>query len=280
MQRKWQAGRFVLDLGRPQIMGIVNITPDSFSDGGTYSAHLKTTLAHAEKLLRDGANILDVGGESTRPGADFVSPEEEWKRVEPVLRELVQWNVPLSLDTRRAAIMRLALEANLVDIINDVQGLEDEGALDVLQQFSDTGICLMHMQGLPENMQISPDYQDVVREVSAYLQQRVEACLNLGMDATRLVLDPGFGFGKTLAHNVALMQHLDDLRSIYDLPILIGVSRKRMIGEILGRDDPRERVDGSVAAALFAATKGAQIVRVHDVKETADALKVWQALSA
>lgn len=274
----WQTTRFQIDLSAPQIMGIVNVTPDSFSDGGHYSGSLKSTLQHAERLLRDGAAILDIGGESTRPNAAFVSPEEEWQRIAPVLQEVATWNVPISVDTRRTEMMARVLDAGWADIINDVQGLEDKGAIELLAQQDNTGICLMHMQGLPENMQDSPDYQDVVGEVARYLQARADACLAQNIAPERITLDPGFGFGKTLAHNIALMQHLPELSSSHDLPLFVGVSRKRMIGELLQRDEPTERVSGSVAAALFAAEQGAKIIRVHDVKETVDAFKVWAAL--
>lgn len=274
----WQAGRFRIDLGAPKIMGIVNLTPDSFSDGGTYSQNIQTALQHAEQLVQDGADILDIGGESTRPGADFVSPEEEWARVQPVLAEIASWNVPVSLDTRRTEIMRKALAQGGVDIINDVAALTDEGAVALLAQSSDTGICLMHMQGLPETMQNRPRYQDVVGEVARYLNQRAQVCRDAGIAAERLTLDPGFGFGKTLQHNIALMQHLPKLMTQTGLPLLIGVSRKRMIGEITGEQSPSDRIHGSVAAALASVARGAQIIRVHDVKATADAVKVWQAL--
>ena len=271
----WQTARFQIDLSAPKIMGIVNITPDSFSDGGQYSGSLKTTLAHAEQLLKDGADILDIGGESTRPNAAYVSPEQEWQRVAPVLAEISRWNVPISLDTRRTEIMQKSLQ--YVDIINDVQGLEDVGAVDLVAQ-STVGVCVMHMQGLPENMQNNPNYQDVVNEVAAYLQQRADVCVCAGIAPERIVLDVGFGFGKTLAHNITLMRNLDKLSSSYQLPHLVGLSRKRMIGEMTGRDNPIERVSGSVAAALFAVERGAKIVRVHDVRETVDALNVWQKL--
>ncbi|MDO4251462.1 MAG: dihydropteroate synthase [Moraxella sp.] len=273
----WQTQRFQIDLSTPKIMGIVNVTPDSFSDGGQYSGSLKTALAHAEKLLLDGADILDIGGESTRPNALPVSPDEEWSRVAPILDELSKWQVPISLDTRRTVIMQRALDKNALDIVNDVQALEDVGAVDLVAQ-SGVGVCLMHMKGLPENMQNNPNYQDVVREVADYLGARVGICVQAGMALNRIVLDVGLGFGKNLAHNIALLQNLDKLSTQYNLPHLVGVSRKRMIGEITGREMPSERVSGSVAAALFAVERGAKIVRVHDVRETADALKVWQKL--
>ncbi len=276
--RIWQAGRFEIGLDKPKIMGIVNLTPDSFSDGGVYSQNAQTALAHAEQLLKEGADILDIGGESTRPGADYVSPEEEWARVEPVLAEVAGWGVPISLDTRRTAIMEKALALGGVDIINDVAALTDEGAVELLARQSDTGICLMHMQGLPENMQINPKYQDVVGEVARYLKERAAECIAAGIAPQRITLDPGFGFGKNLQHNIALMRHLPELMAETGFPLLIGVSRKRMIGELTGEANAVERVHGSVAAALASVARGAQIVRVHDVKATADALKVWDAL--
>ena len=274
----WQTARFSLDLNTPKVMGIVNITPDSFSDGGAYSGSIQAALKHAEQLLKEGAAILDIGGESTRPQAAPVSPEEEWKRISPILAELSTWNVPISLDTRRAYIIQLALEKQWVDIINDVQALEDEDAVEIVSQ-SSAGVCLMHMKGLPENMQHNPQYRNVVQEVAEYLQQRVDVCVAAKMDTTRIVLDAGFGFGKNLQHNIALMQQLNKLTTSYQLPLLVGVSRKRMIGELTGQETPKERVSGSVAAALYAIKQGAKIVRVHDVKETVDAIAVWQALS-
>ena len=276
--RIWQAGRFEIGLDKPKIMGIVNLTPDSFSDGGVYSQNAQTALAHAERLLKEGADILDIGGESTRPGADYVSPEEEWARVKPVLAEVAGWGVPVSLDTRRTVIMEKALALGGVDIINDIAALTDEGAVELLARQADTGICLMHMQGLPENMQINPKYQDVVGEVAWYLKERAAECIAAGIAPQRITLDPGFGFGKNLQHNIALMRHLPELMAETGFPLLIGVSRKRMIGELTGEADVAERVHGSVAAALASVARGAQIVRVHDVKATADALKVWDAL--
>lgn len=276
--RIWQAGRFEIGLDKPKIMGIVNLTPDSFSDGGVYSQNAQTALAHAEQLLKEGADILDIGGESTRPGANYVSPEEEWARVEPVLAEVAGWGVPISLDTRRTVIMEKALALGGVDIINDIAALTDDGAVELLARQADTGICLMHMQGLPENMQINPKYQDVVGEVARYLKERAAECIAAGIAPQRITLDPGFGFGKNLQHNIALMRHLPELMAETGFPLLIGVSRKRMIGELTGEADAAERVHGSVAAALASVARGAQIVRVHDVKATVDALKVWDAL--
>ncbi|HGJ8390600.1 TPA: dihydropteroate synthase [Neisseria gonorrhoeae] len=274
----WRAGRFEIGLDKPKIMGVVNLTPDSLPDGGAYSQNAQTALAHAERLLKEGADILDIGGESTRPGAGYVSPEEEWARVESVLAEVAGWGVPVSLDTRRTVIMEKALALGGIDIINDVAALTDEGAVELLACQADTGICLMHMQGVPENMQINPKYQDVVGEVARYLKARAAECIAAGIAPQRIVLDPGFGFGKTLQHNIALMRHLPELMAETGLPLLIGVSRKTMIGELTGETDAAARVHGSVAAALAAVARGAQIVRVHDVKATADALKVWEAL--
>ena len=276
--RIWQAGRFEIGLDKPKIMGIVNLTPDSFSDGGVYSQNAQTALAHAEQLLKEGADILDIGGESTRPGADYVSPEEEWARVKPVLAEVAGWGVPVSLDTRRTVIMEKALALGGVDIINDIAALTDDGAVELLARQVDTGICLMHMQGLPKTMQINPKYQDVVGEVARYLKARSAECIAAGIAPQRIILDPGFCFGKTLQHNIALMRHLPELMAETGFPLLIGVSRKSMIGELTGEANAAERVHGSVAAALASVARGAQIVRVHDVKATADALKVWDAL--
>lgn len=274
----WQAGRFKIGLDKPKIMGIVNLTPDSLSDGGAYSQNAQTALAHAERLLKEGADILDIGGESTRPGADYVSPEEEWARVAPVLAEVVGWGVPVSLDTRHTVVMEKALALGGIDIINDVAALTDEGALELLACQADTGICLMHMQGLPKNMQINPKYQDVVGEVARYLKARAAECIAAGIAPQRITLDPGFCFGKTLQHNITLMRHLPELMAETGYPLLIGVSRKSMIGELTGETDAAARVHGSVAAALAAVARGAKIVRVHDVKATADALKAWEAL--
>ena len=259
-------------------MGIVNLTPDSFSDGGTYSRSARTALAHAERLLAEGAHILDIGGESTRPGAAHVSPEEEWARLQPVVEEIAKWNIPLSVDTRRSTIMQRLLGDGLADIINDISALADGDAIELLAAHPDTGICLMHMQGLPETMQNNPQYQNVVAEVAGYLKARAQVCQAAGIRSERIVLDPGIGFGKNLQHNIQLMRHLPDLKTQTGLPLLVGVSRKRMIGEITGEAEPAQRIHGSVAAALYAAERGTAILRVHDVKATADALKVWQAL--
>lgn len=278
--RYWQCGRFRIALDQPKIMGIVNMTPDSFSDGGRYSRSIEQALHHARRLLDEGADILDVGGESTRPGAAPVSAAEEWARVAPVLEVLYDWGVPVSLDTRRTQVMSQALAAGWVDGINDVAALEDAGALDLLAQpqYAQIGVCLMHMQGLPSTMQNNPNYGDVVAQVGRYLQDRVAACVYAGINSNRLLVDPGFGFGKNLAHNLALMHHLRDWQQQAGVPALVGVSRKRMIGELTGQSDAADRVVGSVVAAVAAVARGAALVRVHDVAATRNGLRVWQAL--
>jgi dihydropteroate synthase len=269
-------GRFSLSLERPLLMGILNVTPDSFSDGGSYN-RLDAALAHAERLLADGADILDIGGESTRPGAPYVSPEEELQRVLPVLERLAALQVPLSLDTRRTSVMRAALQAGAVDLINDVSALEDDGAL-ALVAAANVGICLMHKQGNPDTMQQQPDYADVVQEVGSYLARRIELCLAHGIARDRLLADPGFGFGKTLEHNLQLLRELPQLEVLAGVPLLVGMSRKSMLGAITGEQQPDQRLGASVAAALLAAQRGAKVIRVHDVKATHQALQVWQAL--
>lgn len=269
-------GRYTLALDRPLLMGILNVTPDSFSDGGRYD-RLDSALAHAERLLEEGADILDIGGESTRPGAPYVSAEEEEARVLPVLERLTALNVPLSLDTRRTSVMRAALEAGAVDLINDVSALEDDGALATVAA-SRVGICLMHKQGNPDRMQHDPQYHDVVGEVGDYLGRRVALCLEHGIARERLLVDPGFGFGKSLQHNLLLLQRLAEVERRAGVPLLVGLSRKSMLGAISGEEVPAERLGASVAAALEAARRGAKIVRVHDVKATRQALQLLAAL--
>ncbi|MEJ8674041.1 dihydropteroate synthase [Chromobacterium amazonense] len=269
-------GRFTLDLSRPLVMGILNVTPDSFSDGGRFN-RLEDALRRAEAMLAEGADILDIGGESTRPGAPFVSPQEEMSRVLPALEKLRDLGAPLSLDTRRAEVMREALALDAVDLINDVSALEDEGALQVAAQ-SQAAICLMHKQGNPDTMQDKPAYGDVVAEVAEYLKRRAQLCLDAGIARERLLVDPGFGFGKTLEHNLALLKRLDEVERIAGAPLLVGLSRKSMLGAITGEAEPAERLGASVAAALEAAWRGAAVIRVHDVKATRQALQLWQAL--
>ncbi|AXE34531.1 dihydropteroate synthase [Chromobacterium phragmitis] len=272
-----QCGRFALDLSRPLVMGILNVTPDSFSDGGRFN-RVDDALARAESMLAEGADILDIGGESTRPGAPYVSPEEEMARVMPVLEKLRGIGAPLSLDTRRAEVMREAIQLGAVDLINDVSALEDEGALP-LAAGSRAAVCLMHKQGNPDSMQDRPAYEDVVAEVGGYLQRRVRLCLDAGIERERLLVDPGFGFGKTLEHNLALLARLGEIEKIAGAPLLVGLSRKSMLGLITGEQLPAERLGASVAAALESVRRGAAVVRVHDVKATRQALQLWQALA-
>ena len=270
-----RCGGRTLDLQRPVVMGVLNLTPDSFSDGGRY-VEPDQALRRALALAGQGAAIIDLGGESTRPGAAPVSAEEELGRVLPVLGRLRPLTgAILSVDTSKPELMRAAAAAG-ADLINDVYALRAPGALEAAAE-SGCALCLMHMQGEPRTMQRAPQYTDVVAEVRAFLEERVEACRAAGIADERLVLDPGFGFGKTLEHNLTLLRHLEEVR-IDGLPILAGLSRKSMIGTITGKLS-QERVHGSVAAALIAAQNGARILRVHDVAATVDALKVLAALT-
>jgi dihydropteroate synthase len=255
-------------------MGVVNVTPDSFSDGGQH-ADAAAAIAHARRLIGEGADIVDIGGESTRPGAAPVALEEERRRVMPVLEALAGSAVPVSVDTRKPALMREAIEAGAA-LVNDVTGASSPQALEALAGTA-AGVCLMHMQGEPGTMQDKPTYADVVREVRDYLAARVAAAIAAGIARERIVEDPGIGFGKTLEHNLALLRALGQFRGI-GIALLAGLSRKAMIGRVTGRE-PRERVHGSVAAALIAVQNGADIVRVHDVAATRDALAVWRALT-
>jgi dihydropteroate synthase len=275
MGSSWDTVRFRIELDRPRVMGIVNITPDSFSDGGRH-AGARGAIAHCERLLKDGADILDIGGESSRPGAEPVPLEDELARVLPVLRAAVSLGVPISVDSYKPEVMRAALELG-VDIVNDIKALREPGALDVVAAHPDCGVCLMHMRGMePKTMQEGePDYDDVVREVAAFLGERVAALRSRGVAAERIVLDPGIGFGKRDRHNLVLLARQDELLAL-GLPLLAGWSRKGTLGRITGRP-PGERTVASVAAALAAVQRGARIVRVHDVAETVDALKVWHA---
>lgn len=275
----WQCGRFSICLQEPKIMGIINATPDSFSDGGQYQA-ANAAIKHAESLVQAGADILDIGGESTRSGAQPVSPEEEWQRIEPILKEIHHWNIPITLDTRRTAIMQAALEKGWVDGINDVSGLEDDYAVSTLASYPHIGICLMHMKGLPENMQNQPHYHHVVSDIAQYLQHRVTACIQAGIAPNRITVDPGFGlgFGKPLEHNITLMHHLKHIEQHTACPLLIGISRKSIIGALTQETNPSKRVIGSVVGAIAAIEQGAKIIRVHDVLETKQGLQVWQAL--
>jgi dihydropteroate synthase len=267
-------GRHRLALDRSLIMGVVNVTPDSFSDGGAFLDSARA-IAHARSLAEEGAAILDIGGESTRPGAQQVSAAEELGRILPVLDGLREVGVALSVDTSKPEVMRAVL-AHGADMINDVYGFRAPGALQAVAR-SGAGICIMHMQGEPRSMQVAPDYDDVVSEVGAFLRERGRAAEEAGVERARIVIDPGFGFGKTVAHNLELLRRLDEIAAM-GWPLLVGISRKSTLGVITGR--PIEhRVHASVAAALLAVTKGAKIVRVHDVAATRDALTVYSALA-
>ncbi len=266
-------GKFQLDLSTPKVMGIVNVTPDSFSDGGRFSSADKA-IAHAHDLVAQGADILDIGGESTRPGATPVPLDEELNRVIPVIEGLAGIGIPLSIDTYKPEVMREAIKAG-VDIVNDVCALQEPQALEIVAA-SDVGVCLMHMQGRPQNMQQDPQYQDVVKEVYDFLQARLAAAEQAGIAKTRITLDPGFGFGKRTAHNLALLEGLSTLQKL-GAPLLIGLSRKSVLGQVAGTD-VNERLYASLAASVIAVMKGANIVRVHDVKATVEALKVASAV--
>jgi len=268
-----QCGRFKLALERPLVMGVVNITPDSFSDGGMF-ADTERAIAHAQRLIGEGVDILDLGGESTRPGAAPVSLEVERRRVLPVLEALASGGVPVAVDTRKPELMREAIAAGAA-MINDVTALSGPGALAAVAR-APVAVCLMHMQGDPATMQSNPDYRDVVREVRDFLAQRVAVAEAAGIARNRIVVDPGFGFGKTVEHNLALLRSLSEFSSLGGA-LLAGLSRKAMLGKLTGRE-PRERVHASVAAALLAIQNGAHIVRVHDVAATRDALAVWNAV--
>jgi dihydropteroate synthase len=270
-------GRYRLTIAgahyRPLVMGILNVTPDSFSDGGQF-ASLDLAITRAEQMIADGVDIIDIGGESTRPGAAIVSVDEELERIMPVVYALRDCGKPLSVDTRRPEVMREVIQAG-VDMINDVEGFRADGALRLLSD-SDCALCIMHMQGQPQTMQQTPHYDDVLAEVGEFLRQRVAAADDLGIDRRRLCIDPGFGFGKNLSHNLTLLNRLGELQSAVGVPLLAGLSRKRMIGTLTGRP-AEQRLAGSIGAALAAVMQGAHIVRVHDVAETVDAIKVWQA---
>lgn len=271
----FNCGRFQLDLTTPKVMGILNVTPDSFSDGGKFN-QLDQSIAHAMQLVEEGAAVLDIGGESTRPNATPVPLDEELSRVIPVIEALVARNIPipLSIDTYKPAVMRAAIAAG-ASIINDVRGLQEPGALQVAAE-SDASVCIMHMQGTPQTMQENPHYDDVVVEVKAFLATQRDACLNAGIAHNRIMLDPGFGFGKTRAHNIRLAQAIPELIDL-GCPLLVGLSRKSVLGQMTG-NDVDARLYASVAAAVISAMQGAHLLRVHDVKATVEALKVVAAL--
>lgn len=269
-----RCGKFNLSLSRPLIMGIVNVTPDSFSDGGRFFS-VDVALAQAERLIGEGADILDVGGESTRPGATPVPLEVELDRVLGVIEALRDCRAPISIDTYKPEVMRAGISAG-ASMVNDVNALEAPGALQAVAE-SEAAVCLMHKQGDPQTMQLDPRYDDVVREVRGYLNERANAALAAGIARERIVIDPGFGFGKTADHNLALLREFAQLKSL-GFPVLAGLSRKSLLGK-LTRRPITERVYSSVAAALIAVAHGAAIVRVHDVAPTRDALEVWWAVN-
>jgi dihydropteroate synthase len=275
--RVWQTSRFRIDLTHPRVMGIVNVTPDSFSDGGRYAAE-DAARAHCDRLVAEGAHILDIGGESTRPGASKPGTAEELARVLPVIRHAVTLGVPVSVDTSDPQVMSEALALG-ADILNDVRALRTPGALAVAAGHPSAGVCLMHMQGEPPTMQVAPSYEDddVVTAVVRFLSERRDAATAAGIAGERIVVDPGVGFGKTMAHNLAISVHQRAFAALGQ-PVLMGWSRKSLLGKLTERavDD---RLVSSIAAALAAVQQGAAIVRVHDVAQTVDALKIWRALT-
>ncbi len=273
----WRCGHFLFDFSkrkRPLVMGILNATPDSFSDGGKFRV-ASDAIAQAEFMIANGVDLIDIGGESTRPGAEPVSLQEELDRVLPVIESLKDCGVPLSIDTYKAETMRQALHAG-ADCVNDIWALRQEGALDAVLESPNCGVVLMHMQRDPQTMQFNPEYVDVIAEVTQFLTERTSLLMQDGINQERIAIDPGFGFGKSLEHNVNMLAHFDAF-TLTGFPVLAGVSRKSMLGKITGKDS-NERVASSIAAAIMAADRGAQIIRVHDVPETVDALKLWEAL--
>jgi dihydropteroate synthase len=268
----WTTTRFPLDLQTVRVMGIVNVTPDSFFDGGRSSA--SEALAHCERLLYQGADLLDIGGESSRPGAESIPWALEWQRIEPVLRAAMSLGVPLSIDTCKPEVMQRALDLG-ADILNDIHALGAAGAMEVVARHSQCGICLMHMSGVPQSMQAAPWHAEVVAEVRDFLSERATALTALGVDRRRIVLDPGIGFGKRVEDNFALVRGQQTLLAL-GYPVLAGWSRKSSLGAVTGKGT-QDRLSASVAAALAAAHCGARILRVHDVDATVDALKVWRA---
>jgi dihydropteroate synthase len=270
----FDCGKFQLDLTTPRVMGIVNVTPDSFSDGGKFSS-ANLAIEHALKLVQEGAAILDIGGESTRPNAVPVSLQQELDRVIPVIEVLAkQVNIPISIDTYKPQVMQAAIAAG-ASIVNDVRALQEAGALEVVAN-ANVGMCLMHMQGTPQTMQQNPHYNNVVEDVKAFLKARLQASIHAGCRASQIVLDPGFGFGKTREHNITLIRELDSFAALGQ-PLLVGLSRKSVLGQVTG-NDVDARLYASVAASVIASMKGAKILRVHDVKATVEALKVVAAL--
>lgn len=276
MNTKFQCGRFELRLELPSIMGIVNVTPDSFSDGHLHFSH-QAAIEHGLRLIEQGAQLLDIGGESTRPGCDPVSVAEELKRIIPVIEGLSDCGVPLSVDTFKPEVMAQAIAAG-ADLINDIYALRQEGALEVLAQHPKVGVCVMHMHGEPKTMQIAPPYYQnaITQHVYDFLQERIQRMLESGIAKNRIMIDPGFGFGKTMPQNFQLLAEMGRLNAL-DVPILVGVSRKSMIGYATGQE-VGNRVVGSVVAALAGADRGALVLRVHDVEATRDGLTIWNAI--
>ena len=279
----WRCGRFLFDFSkrqRPLVMGILNAAPDSFSDGGKFRTP-SDAIAQAERMIADGADMIDIGGESTRPGAEPVSLQEELNRVLPVIDALKDCGVALSIDTYKAETMRQALRAG-VDCVNDIWALRQDGAVEAVIESDKSnpdkqcGIVLMHMQRDPQTMQFDPEYQDVIAEVKAFLRERATLLEDRGVAKNRIAIDPGFGFGKSLEHNLRMLADFDQFSQL-GYPVLAGISRKSMLGKLTGRDT-NDRVAPSVAAAILAADRGARIIRVHDVQETVDSLKLWEAV--
>lgn len=276
----FDCGNFQLDLSTPRVMGIVNVTPDSFSDGGKFTA-TNLAIEHALKLAEEGADILDIGGESTRPNATPVSLQQELDRVIPVIEALVkqlkqdkQVNIPISIDTYKPQVMQAAIAAG-ASMVNDVRALQEDGALETVAK-TNVGICLMHMQGTPQTMQQNPHYADVVNDVKAFLAARLQASIHAGVATSRILLDPGFGFGKTREHNILLLQNLQSFATLGQ-PLLVGLSRKSVLGQVTG-NDINARLYASIAASVLSAMKGAKMLRVHDVRATVEALKFVQAV--
>ena len=279
MPTTWRCGRFLFDFNkrkRPIVMGILNATPDSFSDGGKFRTP-KDAIAQAESMIANGVDLIDIGGESTRPGAQPVQLQEELDRVLPVIEALKNCGIPLSIDTYKAETMRQALRAG-VDCVNDIWALRQDGSVDAVIESNHCGVVLMHMQRDPLTMQFNPDYQNVIAEVKQFLKERIELLIAKGIDCERIAIDPGFGFGKSSEHNLNILKNFAEFSSL-GFPVLAGISRKSMLGKITGKDTDG-RLAASIAAAVMAADRGAKIVRVHDVTETVDALKLWEAINA
>ena len=272
----WQTARFQIGLAQPRVMGIVNVTPDSFSDGGVHKSTLEA-LRHCEQLIGEGADILDIGGESTRPGSKPLPLDIELERVSPVIREAVKFNIPISVDTYKPEVMRAALDLG-ADIVNDIWALRQPGARESIASHPKCGVCLMHMHGNPQTMQVAPMSGDVVSQVLEFLEESARTLCNLNVDKTRIVLDPGIGFGKTIDQNFSLLARQAELL-MAGFPLLAGWSRKSSLGAVTGIDAAALRMVPSVAAALLAVDRGARIVRVHDVRDTVAALSVWRAVA-